>query len=97
MGIFSSRKLGKAFKENIYFIWLAGNQKPDFRTINAFRGEELKETYFELMKRRSVAFIQSGTLIFMTFAANSRALYVGFSAMSSLFALSRCDSENIRT
>ena len=23
-------------------MWLAANQKPDFRTINAFRGERLK-------------------------------------------------------
>jgi len=47
-GVFSSRKLGKALRENIYFMWLAGNQKPDFRTINAFRGKELKETVEEL-------------------------------------------------
>lgn len=47
-GVFSSRKLGRAVKENIYFMWLAGNQKPDFRTINAFRGKELKETIEEI-------------------------------------------------
>lgn len=47
-GLFSSRKLGKAVKENIYYMWLAGNQKPDFRTINAFRGKELKETVEEI-------------------------------------------------
>lgn len=46
-GINSSRKLGKAVRENIYFMWLAANQKPDFRTINAFRSEKQKETIEE--------------------------------------------------
>ena len=30
--IFSSRKIEKALKENIYFMWLSGKQFPDFRT-----------------------------------------------------------------
>lgn len=47
-GITSSRKLGKAVRENIYFMWLAANQKPDFRTINSFRSEKLKETIEEI-------------------------------------------------
>lgn len=29
-------------------MWLAGNNKPDFRTINAFRGEKLKGTIEEI-------------------------------------------------
>lgn len=33
---YSSRMLAKALRENVMFMWLAGNQKPDFRTINAF-------------------------------------------------------------
>lgn len=39
---YSSRMLAKALRENVMFMWLAGNQKPDFRTINAFRGSRLK-------------------------------------------------------
>lgn len=42
--IFSSRKIAKALRENIYFMWLSGNSHPDFHTINRFRGVVLKET-----------------------------------------------------
>ena len=41
--IYSCRKIAKALHENIYFMWLSGNSLPDFRTINRFRGEGLKE------------------------------------------------------
>jgi transposase len=41
-GVYSSRKLARAVRENILFMWLAGNQKPDFRTINGFRSSRLK-------------------------------------------------------
>ena len=40
--ICSSRMLAKAARENVTFMWLAGNQKPDFRTLNDFRGKLLK-------------------------------------------------------
>jgi len=36
-GIYTSRKLAKAVRENIHFMWLAGQSQPDFRTINRFR------------------------------------------------------------
>lgn len=39
---FSSRKLEKAIRENIMFMWLAGMQQPDHHTINRFRSERLK-------------------------------------------------------
>lgn len=41
--LYSSRKMAKALRENIYFMWLSGNQQPDFRTINRFRSEVVKE------------------------------------------------------
>jgi len=40
--IFSSRRIGKALRESIPFMWLSGNQRPDFHTINRFRGVILK-------------------------------------------------------
>ncbi len=42
-GIFSSRKIAEALKENIGFIFLAAWQKPDFRTISDFRKNNLEE------------------------------------------------------
>jgi len=40
--IYSCRKIEKLLKENIHFMWLSGNNTPNFRTINNFRGQRLK-------------------------------------------------------
>lgn len=42
--IYSSRRIAKALRENIHFMWLSGSNRPDFRTINRFRSLRLKET-----------------------------------------------------
>ncbi|MCL2269986.1 MAG: IS1182 family transposase [Treponema sp.] len=44
----SSRMVAKAARENVMFMWLAGSQKPDFRTLNDFRGKLLKEVMEEI-------------------------------------------------
>jgi len=46
--IFSSRKIEKALKENIHFMWLSGKQFPDFRTVNDFRSKHLKNQIQQL-------------------------------------------------
>ncbi len=43
MGIRSSRRIGKETKEDVIFMWLAGRQEPDFRTISDFRKERIKD------------------------------------------------------
>ena len=40
--IYSSRRIAKATRENINFMWLTGNVQLDFMTINRFRSERLK-------------------------------------------------------
>lgn len=40
--IYSSRQIAKALRENIYFMWISGNSRPDFRTINRFRGQVMR-------------------------------------------------------
>jgi transposase len=40
--VYSSRQIAKGLRENVNFIWLSGGNRPDFRTINAFRGERMK-------------------------------------------------------
>lgn len=40
--IYTSRRIAAALRENIYFRWLSGENTPDFRTINIFRGERMK-------------------------------------------------------
>jgi transposase len=44
----SSRMLAKAVRENVMFMWLSGNQRPDFRTLNDFRGKLLKGVMEEI-------------------------------------------------
>jgi transposase len=51
--IYSSRKLALALRENIVFIWISGNQYPDFRTLNNFRlllEEDIKEIFKKVIR-----------------------------------------------
>lgn len=41
--IYSSRKIEQALQENIHFMWLSGQVKPDHGTINDFRSKRLKD------------------------------------------------------
>ena len=47
-GIYSSRQIAKQCRENVNVMWLTGFQKPDFRTINTFRSEKLKDSIEEI-------------------------------------------------
>ncbi len=40
--IYSSRQIAKGLRENVNFMWISGNSRPDFRTINGFRGKTMK-------------------------------------------------------
>lgn len=40
--IYSCRKIAKQLEENICYMWISGNNTPNFRTINDFRGKKLK-------------------------------------------------------
>jgi len=57
MKIYSSRRIAKALREDINFMWLSGMQRPDFRTINNFRSGRLKEVIDEIF---------SSMIIFLT-------------------------------
>nr|AAK48936.1 unknown [Bacillus thuringiensis] len=46
-GIYSSRKIEEQLHENIHFIWLSDEKTPDFRTINRFRSERMKDVIYE--------------------------------------------------
>ncbi len=43
IGLRSSRRLQKAIREDVVFMWLAGLQEPDFRTISDFRKDRIKD------------------------------------------------------
>jgi transposase len=40
--IYSSRRIAKALREDITFMWISGGNTPDFRTINDFRRSRMK-------------------------------------------------------
>lgn len=40
--LYSARQIAKAVRENVMYMWIAGRQRPDFRTINRFRSERMK-------------------------------------------------------
>jgi len=46
--LYSSRRIAKALRENVFFMWLSGQNRPDFRTINSFRGVVMKEIIGEV-------------------------------------------------
>jgi transposase/ribosomal protein S20 len=40
--VYSSRRIAKALRENVNFMWISGRSQPDFRTINHFRSSRMK-------------------------------------------------------
>ena len=43
--VYSSRRIEELLKRDICFMWLSGMRRPDFRTINYYRGKRLKEGF----------------------------------------------------
>jgi len=39
---YASRKIAKALREDVNYMWISGMQRPDFRTVNIFRSSRLK-------------------------------------------------------
>jgi transposase len=58
--IYSSRRIAKALRESLPFMWLSGNNRPDFRTINYFRGETLKGLINEIFVALLLLLIEDG-------------------------------------
>ncbi len=46
--VYSCRKIAKASRENVMYMWLTGGQAPDFMTINRFRSERMKDVILEV-------------------------------------------------
>jgi transposase len=49
--VYSSRKIAAALRENIHFMWLSGENRPDYRTITIF-GHRMKVSmkYLEVLE-----------------------------------------------
>jgi transposase len=48
MKIYTSRRIAKALREDINFMWISGMQQPNFRTINNFRSGRLRKVIDEI-------------------------------------------------
>lgn len=46
--IYSCRKIERQLQENIHYMWLSGEATPNFRTINNFRSQKLKDKIQQL-------------------------------------------------
>ena len=57
---YSSRRIEKALKENICFMWLCGMQQPDHNTINRFRKGQLKNTVKDVFAQVLLLLIDQG-------------------------------------
>ena len=62
--IFSSRRIAKALRENIHFMWLSRMNQPDFRTVNRFRSVILRETIEELFTQLVEELLELGLVDF---------------------------------
>lgn len=64
--IYSCRKIGKQLEENVHYMWLSGNQRPDFRTINNFRSLHLKGTINHLFTQVVLMLAEMGYISLQT-------------------------------
>jgi transposase len=62
--IYSSRRIAKALREDINFLWLSRMNQPDFRTVNRFRGEILRETIEVLFTELAEELLDMGLVDF---------------------------------
>jgi transposase len=58
--VYSSRQIAKALRENVNFMWLSGGNRPDFRTINGFRGEKMKGVIEEVFSSVLELLVEEG-------------------------------------
>lgn len=59
-GVYTSRRLAKALREHIPFIWLAGGARPCFKTLSAFRGARMKGMIDVVFKQVLALLVEEG-------------------------------------
>jgi len=60
MKIYTGRRIARALKQDIHFMWLAAMNQPDFRTINCFRSGKAKQMIELLFKEMLVFLMDHG-------------------------------------
>ena len=60
--LYSSRKIEQALHENIHFMWLSGQSKPDHNTINDFRGKRLQGHFKKIFHQVVLLLVEQGVI-----------------------------------
>ena len=60
--LYSSRKIEQALYENIHFMWLSGQSKPDHNTINDFRGNRLQGHLKKIFHQVVLLLVEQGVV-----------------------------------
>ncbi len=60
--VYSGRQIAKSLRENIHFMWISGQSRPDFRTINEFRSGRLRSVIEDIFVE-TVLFLAEGKYI----------------------------------
>lgn len=58
--VYTSRRLAKALRENVVFIWLSGGQAPCFKTLSEFRGERMQDLVDTVFKQVLLLLLSEG-------------------------------------
>lgn len=62
--LYSCRKIAKALRRDVAFMWLSGMQRPDFNTVNRFRSEYLKDVLPQVYARTVELLLAEGYIRF---------------------------------
>jgi len=58
--IYTGRKIARALRQDVHFMWLSAMNRPDFRTINNFRSSKAKEVIEVLFKEMLEFLLEHG-------------------------------------
>lgn len=59
-GVYTTRPLARAIREQLPFIWLAGGQQPNFKTLSEFRGHRMQGMIDVIFKQVLLMLVQEG-------------------------------------
>jgi transposase len=62
--LYSCRKIARALRRDVAFMWLSGMQRPDFNTVNRFRSDYLQEVLPQVYARTVELLLSEGYIRF---------------------------------
>lgn len=87
--IYSSRRIAKALREDITFMWLSGGNTPNFRTINDFRGSRMKAVIDDVFTAVLEYLIENGYVKLENYFVDGTKLEANASKHKVIWAKSR--------